>query len=458
MYCAVEDLVLNYTGGFHSSNHANYGAQQLVSNHLEGRQVVVSEPLRACDTIRVNMSEKIALIQRGDCYFSTKVFNAEQQGAVAAIIFNSDGQSMVSYMVAVTADPVSIPSIFIEESHGDALNAAVAADPSIVVDVGCAYPRPYEPTMEPEAMEPAPTPVMEPSLACNPECQAEWEGAIAPAEVMCNTSYHVDCRFCGFCTDLMSSTLQLRGPPGWTIDSGPCEVFGSDHTCVGRPTGYLPNERCEITAHGGGRLDLCPVWNIDWTMDLPCFSRGESIPAGMGSAFMTEGCPDSGVCPAGLVLSHGDPVVWQSDGLIQGNVDSQWEGLIPGTSPPSNGTDGLGGGWALCFEYEYMESGSATRSPKAGATNNLEDLFGVGVVVAGAVGAVIVVSSGICCCICCLREQKTSVAMPVVPSRGDVALQLQQLAAMHSNGQLSDAEFEAAKVQTLRSLPPAQGP
>jgi hypothetical protein len=98
--------------------------------------IVVADPLTACDapTNAADMVDKIALIQRGGCTFTTKVLNAQNAGAVAAIVYNNaDG------MVTMAGEDASItiPAIFLTQTDGQALNAAVTTDPSIVVNIHC---------------------------------------------------------------------------------------------------------------------------------------------------------------------------------------------------------------------------------------------------------------------------------------------------------------------------------
>jgi hypothetical protein len=64
------------------------------------------------------VSGSIALIDRGDCEFGLKVLNAENAGAVAAIVANNDGDGLVSMGVGAAGGLVTIPSLFIGQSDG----------------------------------------------------------------------------------------------------------------------------------------------------------------------------------------------------------------------------------------------------------------------------------------------------------------------------------------------------
>ena len=65
---------------------------------------------------------QIALIDRGGCFFSTKAFNAEVAGYEGYIIANNAGDGLIN-MSAGTADPVTIPGVFIGQSDGGAIRA-----------------------------------------------------------------------------------------------------------------------------------------------------------------------------------------------------------------------------------------------------------------------------------------------------------------------------------------------
>jgi hypothetical protein len=65
---------------------------------------------------------QVALIDRGDCAFSTKAFNAEVAGYEGYIIANNAGDGILN-MSAGTADPVTIPGVFVGQSDGAAIKA-----------------------------------------------------------------------------------------------------------------------------------------------------------------------------------------------------------------------------------------------------------------------------------------------------------------------------------------------
>ena len=72
-----------------------------------------------CNPIMQDLTGKFALIRRGACNFSTKIWNAEQAGAIGAIIANhyddpeNDSQSLAGMLWGANMEPVTIPGIFV---------------------------------------------------------------------------------------------------------------------------------------------------------------------------------------------------------------------------------------------------------------------------------------------------------------------------------------------------------
>lgn len=103
----------------------------------------LKQPIRTNSTVDYYW---IALIERGDCHFETKVLNAQNAGASFAFIFNNDPTS--SDLVSMSGasklvDTVVIPSAFISYKSGKTLldlittqetNGNVGLPISIIVD------------------------------------------------------------------------------------------------------------------------------------------------------------------------------------------------------------------------------------------------------------------------------------------------------------------------------------
>lgn len=75
----------------------------------------------ACEAITNDVSGKIALIDRGSCTFVIKVKNAQNAGAVGAIVANNAGDSI--FTMGGTDATITIPPVFIGKSDGTTIKA-----------------------------------------------------------------------------------------------------------------------------------------------------------------------------------------------------------------------------------------------------------------------------------------------------------------------------------------------
>ncbi|MBK8049527.1 MAG: S8 family serine peptidase [Anaerolineales bacterium] len=78
---------------------------------------------------------KAALIRRGDCEFGVKVLNAENGGADFVIVYNSvaGGDELINMGPGEVGDQVTISSIFVGHTNGQAIVDAYVADPAVEV-------------------------------------------------------------------------------------------------------------------------------------------------------------------------------------------------------------------------------------------------------------------------------------------------------------------------------------
>lgn len=82
--------------------------------------------IRGCDSFAAGSFDgAIALIQRGDCPFATKVNNADAAGAVATIVYNHVGGPPI---VMGGLEGTTIPAVFIDNVDGDNLAAFASAN------------------------------------------------------------------------------------------------------------------------------------------------------------------------------------------------------------------------------------------------------------------------------------------------------------------------------------------
>lgn len=122
--------------GSQNAAPANFGGS-LSAIPLKGEVVVVQDattaPLEACEDIinPENVKGKIALISRGGCTFVTKVRNAQDAGAIAAIIYNNRNGNPFGMAGDGTEDDITIPAFMITEQLGESLAAEIANNTSI---------------------------------------------------------------------------------------------------------------------------------------------------------------------------------------------------------------------------------------------------------------------------------------------------------------------------------------
>jgi hypothetical protein len=86
----------------------------------------------ACETIANSneLSGQVALIQRGGCTFATKILNAEDAGAVAAVIYNIAGDPIV---MNGTGSGIDIPAVMIGQADANLLIARLDAGDQVSV-------------------------------------------------------------------------------------------------------------------------------------------------------------------------------------------------------------------------------------------------------------------------------------------------------------------------------------
>ena len=82
-----------------------------------------------CDTLINDLTGKIAVIYRNTCNFTTKLLNAQNAGAVAAIIVNREDALLGMLGDAVEGIQVTIPAVFISNIDGAALISEMANGP-----------------------------------------------------------------------------------------------------------------------------------------------------------------------------------------------------------------------------------------------------------------------------------------------------------------------------------------
>lgn len=91
-------------------------------------------PGRACGAFSAGaFAGKVAVIERGDCFFKDKVEAAAAAGAAGVIIYNQDSSERVDggeTLIRMDLDGASIPAVFIGRQNGLALREFLGANPN----------------------------------------------------------------------------------------------------------------------------------------------------------------------------------------------------------------------------------------------------------------------------------------------------------------------------------------
>jgi len=129
------ELVVPFGSGSLAGNSASFGAA-LTLGGVTGQAIVVADPVAptsdGCETPFTNaaqVSGKIAVIDRGTCTFTVKVKNAQNAGAVGAILVNN---TTGSFSPGGTDGTITIPVIAITQTDGTALKNAITGGPTTV--------------------------------------------------------------------------------------------------------------------------------------------------------------------------------------------------------------------------------------------------------------------------------------------------------------------------------------
>jgi subtilisin family serine protease len=238
-----------------------------------------------------SLTGAIAVIERGVCEFSTKVLNAQNAGAVAALVYNSaaNGDNLQAMGPGVAAPQVTIPSWFMRRSEGLAMVAYHSANPGQTAAQFTFAPQTTSNIGDVMAGFSSRGPTQDKTL--KPD-------VVAPGVDVVSSGYAVGdfpAPFVGFGPQSGTSmatphvagaaALLLDLHPDWTPDqvksalmtTASKDVFLDTAQAV--PAGVLDR--------GSGRIDLAAAANPGLTLDHPSLSVGE-IAAGTQSTFTIE--------------------------------------------------------------------------------------------------------------------------------------------------------------------------
>lgn len=133
---AMEILTPSTIAGLYVAKEANFTPTLDSVGPIDGSLVLVDDETDtasdACEELvnRSDVSGKIAFIQRGGCDFEIKIANAEDAGAVAAIVYNIAGDPIVMNGDEGTVD---IPAVMIGQADGNLILAELDRLPDVTV-------------------------------------------------------------------------------------------------------------------------------------------------------------------------------------------------------------------------------------------------------------------------------------------------------------------------------------
>lgn len=87
----------------------------------------------ASDFEDLDVTGKVAVIQRGGIYFSEKVLNAQKAGAIAAIVYDNQYEALFGMDLSSAEEPITIPAVSITLADGETLAEVAEANPAATV-------------------------------------------------------------------------------------------------------------------------------------------------------------------------------------------------------------------------------------------------------------------------------------------------------------------------------------
>jgi hypothetical protein len=229
----------------------------------------------ACEPILSAVAGKIALIDRGGCAFTQKVLNAQNAGAIGAIVANNQPSGLAPMG---GADPnVTIPSIGVSLDTGDTLKSELATGVNLTFGLDADFraggdgmgnvrlfmPDPVQGGSSRSHFDTVASPnlLMEPSI--NVDLRAAVDLDLTPA-LLEDEGWTVDTSNGDIegCDTGLPSYQNGGSIIGSTVEaySAVCEIFGKNHgsyvSCMSKATNSLKS-RGAVTGQEKGRVQSC---------------------------------------------------------------------------------------------------------------------------------------------------------------------------------------------------------
>ena len=131
----IVDAPASIAGSYDFGETVDFGPDLLDS--IWCGELALVEPNEACTPVTNDLTGKIAVIDRGSCNFSLKIYHAQEAGAIAAIIVNhTAGFQLVGMLGGDSASAVVIPAIFMTLEEGGLLKDAIAGGEIVAACMG----------------------------------------------------------------------------------------------------------------------------------------------------------------------------------------------------------------------------------------------------------------------------------------------------------------------------------
>ncbi|HBA83679.1 MAG TPA: hypothetical protein DCZ95_06245 [Verrucomicrobia bacterium] len=139
--CAIQATGPLAITGLYAATEGTFTKPLLESGPVAGL-VVYADPANACDPLlnAAMVSNHIALIDRGGCLFTNKVWKAQNAGALAVIMVNNVDTPPTA--MSGTAPGITIPGVMISRADGDLLKTQVNSNLVVRLDANVGIPQP----------------------------------------------------------------------------------------------------------------------------------------------------------------------------------------------------------------------------------------------------------------------------------------------------------------------------